>query len=210
MSPIGIDWVEEIQQLRQPGQSDAELARSLGVSKQLVSVVLKGSKDLSLRLKAKIWSHVDPERPLDGMAALAFLPSQKVSEFYEECKPDGPKPVLSPIALNDPIGELIRLRDARQMTDAELARDLGIKSSFLSLMLSGDRPVSFRVRLKVWSRMGYDFTRENVLWLFPEDAAKAIIEADIDRGRRQAQRSIAAQERRAARKAQSKKPMTSV
>lgn len=202
--------MEEIHHLRQPGQSDAELARTLGVSRQMLSAVLNGSKELSMGLKAKIWSHVDPERKLDGMAALAFLPRQKITEFLEERSSQGKSPALgNPCPLDDALGELIRLRDARQMSDAELARDLGIKSSFLSLMLSGARPVSFKVRVKVWARMGYDFSRNNVLWLLPEDAAKEIVEADIQRGRRRAQRSIEATQRREARKAARGKPPAS-
>ena len=48
-----MNWIEEIKKLRAPGQSDAGLAADLGVSKQFLSDVLAGKKELSLTKKER-------------------------------------------------------------------------------------------------------------------------------------------------------------
>ncbi len=53
-------------------------------------------------------------------------------------------------------GRLRRLRQERRLTQAEMARELGISASYLTLLESNQRPVTVRVLLKLVERFQVD------------------------------------------------------
>src|SRR5664279_4990587 len=53
-------------------------------------------------------------------------------------------------------GRLRRLRQERHLTQAEMARDLGISASYLTLLESNQRPVTVRVLLRLVERFHVD------------------------------------------------------
>jgi transcriptional regulator with XRE-family HTH domain len=190
-----MNWIEEIKSLRGPGQSDAGLATSLGVSKQFLSDVLAGKKELSLRLKLVVWKQLG--RELDRDAALALLPdkvSQELLDFHREQLKAGQEPAqLTPRGeFDDWTKDLIALRDARGMTDAELAADLGVSGPYLSNVLNGKVQLSWKKKIAVWGRRKYDLSRDTLLSFLPAETATELIALDRARGRRRASKLAAA------------------
>ena len=53
-------------------------------------------------------------------------------------------------------GRLRRLRQERRLTQAQMARELGISASYLTLLESNQRPVTVRVLLKLVERFQVD------------------------------------------------------
>ena len=161
-----MNWIEEIKRLRAPGQSDAGLAADLGVSKQFLSDVLAGKKELSLKKKLVVWKKLG--RELDRDAALAFLPAKAAEELvrrHRDSAAAGQDAVeLTPKAqFDDWTNDLIALRDARGMTDAELAADLDVSGPYLSTVLSGKVNLSWSKKIAVWGRRKYDLSRDTLL-----------------------------------------------
>lgn len=184
-----MNWIEEIKNLRAPGQSDAGLAADLGVSKQFLSDVLAGKKELSLQKKLVVWRKLG--RDLDRDAALAFLPAKFAQELlrqHQESVAAGQHTgELKPKEqFDDWTNDLIALRDARGMTDAELAADLGVSGPYLSTVLSGKVHLSWNKKIAVWSRRKYDMSRDTLLSFLPAEAATELIALDRARGRRRA------------------------
>jgi transcriptional regulator with XRE-family HTH domain len=192
MPNIGLKWTEEIDRLRQTGQSDASLAGDLGVSKQLLSAVLKGAKELSPKLKASIWARVKGERELNTDRALAFLPEEKAQALladYAELQREGQLNPHSPADVTNAVHDLLMLKASRGWSDAQLAADLGVDDTYISVMVSGRQEISFNIKRKIWARLKYDLTRDTVLWFLAGDKASAIIQADQERGQRRTARA---------------------
>lgn len=191
MPRIGLEWTQEINRLREDGQSDARLAAAIGVSKQLLSAVFTGTKELSPKLKASIWTRVKGERRIDTDIALAFLQKDKaqaILEDYAELKKKEPLDPNGPEEVTDAVRDLLRLKTTRGWTDAQLAADLGVDDTYISMMLSGRQEISFNIKRKIWARLKYDLSRDTVLWFLAGEKASAIIEADRERGRRRTAR----------------------
>ena len=53
-------------------------------------------------------------------------------------------------------GKLRRLRQERHLTQAQMARELGISASYLTLLEGNQRPVTVRVLLKLVERFQVD------------------------------------------------------
>ena len=190
-----MNWIEEIKQLRAPGQSDAGLAADLGVSKQFLSDVLAGKKELSLKKKLVVWKKLG--RELDRDAALAFLPAKAAEELvrrHRDTAAAGQDAVeLTPKAqFDDWTNDLIALRDARGMTDAELAADLDVSGPYLSTVLSGKVNLSWSKKIAVWGRRKYDLSRDTLLSFLPAEAATELIALDRARARRRASKLASA------------------
>lgn len=190
-----MNWIEEIKQLRAPGQSDAGLAADLGVSKQFLSDVLAGKKELSLKKKLVVWKKLG--RELDRDAALAFLPAKAAEELvrrHRDSAAAGQDAVeLTPKAqFDDWTNDLIALRDARGMTDAELAADLDVSGPYLSTVLSGKVNLSWSKKIAVWGRRKYDLSRDTLLSFLPAEAATELIALDRARARRRASKLASA------------------
>ncbi|GEM_PF-4539132 len=190
-----MNWSEEIKKLRAPGQSDAGLAADLGVSKQFLSAVLAGKKELSLEKKLVVWKKLG--RELDRDAALAFLPAKSAEELvrqHREMVAAGQDAgELTPKEqFDDWTNDLIALRDARGMTDAELAADLDVSGPYLSTVLSGKVHLSWKKKIAVWGRRKYDLSRDTLLSFLPTEAATELIALDRARGRRRASKLAAA------------------
>lgn len=190
-----MNWIEEIKKLRAPGQSDAGLAADLGVSKQFLSDVLAGKKELSLEKKLVVWRKLG--RELDRDAALAFLPAKSAQELvrqHQESIAAGQDTgELKPKEqFDDWTNDLIALRDARGMTDAELAADLDVSGPYLSTVLSGKVHLSWKKKIAVWGRRKYDMSRDTLLSFLPAEAATELIALDRARGRRRASKLAAA------------------
>ncbi len=190
-----MNWIEEIKRLRAPGQSDAGLAADLGVSKQFLSDVLAGKKELSLKKKLVVWKKLG--RELDRDAALAFLPAKAAEELvrrHRDSAAAGQDAVeLTPKAqFDDWTNDLIALRDARGMTDAELAADLDVSGPYLSTVLSGKVNLSWSKKIAVWGRRKYDLSRDTLLSFLPAEAATELIALDRARARRRASKLASA------------------
>ncbi len=191
MPRIGLEWNEELNRLRDDGQSDAGLAGVLGFSKQLLSAVFKGTKELSPKLKASLWPRVKGNRKLDTDIALAFLPRERAEAVladYAELVQAGEIDPGGPADVTDAVPDLLKLKTSRKWTDAQLAAELGVDDTYISMLFSGRQEISFNLKRKIWGRLKYDLTRDTVLWFLPADKARAIIEADRERGRRRAAR----------------------
>lgn len=190
-----MNWIEEVKKLRAAGQSDAGLAADLGVSKQFLSDVLAGKKELSFEKKLVVWKRLG--RALDSDAALAFLPAKYAEELvhlHQASIAAGQDVAgLTPKEqFDDWTNDLIALRDARGMTDAELAADLDVSGPYLSTVLSGKVHLSWKKKIAVWSRRRYDLSRDTLLSFLPAEAATELIALDRARGRRRASKLAAA------------------
>ncbi|KPF48760.1 hypothetical protein IP87_09715 [beta proteobacterium AAP121] len=186
-----MNWIEEIKSLRSPGQSDSALAAELGVSKQFLSDVLAGKKELSLQKKLLVWKRLG--RELDREAALAFLPAKAADELvrlHEASLRSGrhDSELTPKERVDDWTNDLIALRDARGMTDAELAADLGVSGAYLSTVLSGKVHLSWNKKIAVWGRRKYDLSRDTLLAFLPVETASELIAMDRARGRKRAAR----------------------
>lgn len=203
MPRIGLEWSEEINRLREDGQSDAALAAALGFSKQLLSAVFNGSKELSPKLKASIWARVKGQRRLDTDIALAFLQREKAEAVladYAELQRQGPLDADGPEDVTDAVRDLLKLKTSRGWTDAQLAADFGVDETYISMMLSGRQEISFNMKRKIWGRLKYDLSRDTVLWFLAGEKAIAIIAADRERGQRRTMPAATKVQRSAANK----------
>jgi len=190
-----MNWIEEINSLRAAGQSDASLAADLGVSKQFLSDVLNGKKELSLKLKLVVWKKLG--RELNREAALALLPdkvARDLQQAHEELLLSGQDPdaLKTKNKFDDWIADLKELRDSRGMTDAQLAADLEVSAPYLSMVLKGTTKLSAGKKIAVWGKRKYDLSRDTLLSFLPPDIATKLIEADRARGRRRADKLAAA------------------
>ena len=190
-----MNWIEEIKSLRAAGQSDASLAADLGVSKQFLSDVLNGKKELSLKLKLVVWKKLG--RELNREAALALLPdkvARDLQQAHEELLLSGQDPdaLKTKNKFDDWIADLKELRDSRGMTDAQLAADLEVSAPYLSMVLKGTTKLSAGKKIAVWGKRKYDLSRDTLLSFLPPDIATKLIEADRARGRRRADKLAAA------------------
>lgn len=190
-----MNWIEEIKGLRAAGQSDASLAADLGVSKQFLSDVLNGKKELSLKLKLVVWKKLG--RELNREAALALLPdkvARDLQQAHEELLLSGQDPdaLKTKNKFDDWIADLMELRDSRGMTDAQLAADLEVSAPYLSMVLKGTTKLSAGKKIAVWGKRKYDLSRDTLLSFLPPDIATKLIEADRARGRRRADKLAAA------------------
>lgn len=190
-----MNWIEEIKGLRAAGQSHANLAADLGVSKQFLSDVLNGKKELSLKLKLVVWKKLG--RELNREAALALLPdkvARDLQQAHEELLLSGQDPdaLKTKNKFDDWIADLMELRDSRGMTDAQLAADLEVSAPYLSMVLKGTTKLSAGKKIAVWGKRKYDLSRDTLLSFLPPDIATRLIEADRARGRRRADKLAAA------------------
>lgn len=190
-----MNWIEEINSLRAAGQSDASLAADLGVSKQFLSDVLTGKKELSLKLKLVVWKKL--ARELNREAALALLPdkvAKDLQQAHEEVLLSGQDPdaLKTKNKFDDWTADLIELRDSRGMTDAQLAADLKVSAPYLSMVLKGTTKLSAGKKIAVWGRQKYDLSRDTLLSFLPADVATKLIELDRARGRRRTDKLAAA------------------
>lgn len=184
MAQAPMNWIEEIKKLRGPSQSDAGLAADLGVSKQFLSDVLAGKKELSLKLKCLVWTKGCHQ--LDLEAALAFLPLKVATELLrlhrESTESRNGKVNLSPKQeFDDWTKDLLALRDAHGMTDAELAAALQVSGAYLSTVLSQKVPLSWSKKVSVWQRREYDLSRNTVLSFLPANLAAELVALDAAR-----------------------------
>jgi len=185
-----MNWIDEIKKLRDERQfSDAQTAAELGISKPFLSEVLNGKKQLSTKLKMKIWSR--REYDLDRDWLLAFLPS-KVSEQLLEIELARGKhranAFLKDGVSRDWVDDLIVLRDQRGLSDTEFAAELGISQPFLSGVVSRKKAVSWPLKIAIWSRKNYDLSRDTLLNLLPEELSSELKKIDRARGRKRAAR----------------------
>lgn len=176
-----MNWIEEIKKLRAPSQSDAGLAADLGVSKQFLSDVLTGKKELSLKLKCLVWTK--GRHQLDREAALAFLPLKVANELlrlhHESTEGGNSIANLSPKQeFDDWTKDLLALRNAHGMTDAELAAALQVSGAYLSNVLHQKVPLSWGKKVSVWHRRKYDLSRNTVLSFLPANVATELVALD--------------------------------
>jgi transcriptional regulator with XRE-family HTH domain len=185
-----MNWIDEIRKLRDELQlSDAQTAAELGVSKQFLSDVLTGKKQLSNKVKLKIWSR--REHDLDRESLLAFLPYKVAEQLLEidlareKRRADA---LLGGGGAKDWVADIITLRDERGMNNTEFAAELGISQPFLSDVLNRKKAVSWPLKIAIWSRKNYDLSRDSLLNLLPEELSAELKEIDRERGRRRAAR----------------------
>lgn len=187
-------WIEEIEKLRdERGLSDAEIGAELGMSKQFTSDILRGKAPVGTKLKLKIWSRRAYDLNRDRL--LAFLP-EKVADEVRAVEIERSQQVavamLKKRERDDWVADLVALRDERGWNDAELAADLGMSKQYLSAVLNRKKPMSWGLKVAVWSRRNYDLSRETLLALLPDDVATELIELDKKRGRKRAAKRAAA------------------
>lgn len=189
-------WTEEIVKLRdERGLSDAEVGAELGMSKQFTSDILLGKAPIGTKLKLKIWSRRAYDLNRDRL--LAFLPdkvAEEVQAIELERGQRAAATLLKKGERDDWVADLIALRDERGWKDAELAADLGFSKQYLSAVLSRKKPMSWALKVAVWSRRNYDSSRETLLALLPDDVATELIELDKKRGRKRAAQRAASSE----------------
>jgi hypothetical protein len=180
-------WIEMIEKLRRPGQSDACLAAQIGVSKQFMSDVLARKKELGMRVKLLIWSMLN--RQLDRDAALGFLPG-KVAEDLQNGgqvgarRDENVRGVLSRDKYADWATDLIEIMDTRGATAAEFAADLGVSGAYLSALVNRRIQPSWAIKVVLWQRKGYDLSRDTVLSFLPVGVVEELINLDVRRGYR--------------------------
>jgi transcriptional regulator with XRE-family HTH domain len=196
-----MNWIEEINTLRAPSQSDASLAADLGVSKQFLSDVLTGKKELSLKLKVMVWKKLG--RELGREAALALLPDKVARDLehaHHELLAGGQvqEALGAKSNFDDWTADLIKLRDDRGLTDAALAAELSVSAAYLSTVLKGKTKLSWKKKIEVWGMRKYDLSRDTLLSFLPADVATELTELDRARGRRRANKLAAAAESRRA------------
>jgi transcriptional regulator with XRE-family HTH domain len=187
-------WIEEIEKLRdERGLSDAEIGAELGMSKQFTSDILRGKAPIGTKLKLKIWSRRAYDLNRDRL--LAFLPEKVADEVCAvevERSQQAAAAMLKKRERDDWVADLVALRDERGWNDAELAADLGMSKQYLSAVLNRKKPISWGLKVAVWSRRNYDLSRETLLALLPDDVATELIELDKKRGRKRAAKRAAA------------------
>lgn len=187
-------WIEEIEKLRdERGLSDAEIGAELGMSKQFTSDILRGKAPIGTKLKLKIWSRRAYDLNRDRL--LAFLPDKVADELRAveiERSQNAAAALLKKRERDDWVADLLALRDDRGWNDAELAADLGMSKQYLSAVLNRKKPMSWGLKVAVWSRRNYDLSRETLLALLPDDVATELIELDKKRGRNRAAKRAAA------------------
>lgn len=187
-------WIEEIEKLRdERGLSDAEIGAELGMSKQFTSDILRGKAPIGTKLKLKIWSRRAYDLNRDRL--LAFLPEKVADEVRAveiERSQQAAAAMLKKRERDDWVADLVALRDERGWNDAELAADVGMSKQYLSAVLNRKKPMSWGLKVAVWSRRNYDLSRETLLALLPDDVATELIELDKKRGRKRAAKRAAA------------------
>lgn len=187
-------WIEEIEKLRdERGLSDAEIGAELGMSKQFTSDILRGKAPIGTKLKLKIWNRRAYDLNRDRL--LAFLPEKVADEVRAveiERSQQAAAAMLKKRERDDWVADLVALRDERGWNDAELAADLGMSKQYLSAVLNRKKPISWGLKVAVWSRRNYDLSRETLLALLPDDVATELIELDKKRGRKRAAKRAAA------------------
>lgn len=92
------------------------------------------------------------------------------------------------------IDEIRKLRDERQLSDAQTAAELGVSKQFLSDVLSGKKQLSNKIKLKIWSRRERDLDRESLLAFLPSKVAEQLLEIDIAREKRRADALLGGEE----------------
>jgi len=181
-------WTEEIVKLRdERGLSDAEVGAELGMSKQFTSDILLCKAPIGTKLKLKIWSRRGYDLNRDRL--VGFLPDKVADEVRAIEAERGQRSattLLKKRERDDWVADLIALRDERGWKDAELAADLGLSKQYLSAVLNRKKPMSWGLKVAVWSRRNYDSSRETLLTLLPDDVATELIELDKKRGRKRA------------------------
>lgn len=185
-----MNWIDEIKMLRDERQlSDAQTAAELGVSKQFLSDVLTGKKLLSNKVKLKIWSR--REYDLDRDRLFAFLPSKVAEQLLEMELARGKRRADAYVSQGEPndwVNDIIALKDERGLSDTEFAAELGISQPFLSAVLNRKKPVSWPLKVAIWSRKNYDLSRDTLLNLLPTELASELKEIDRKRGKKRAAR----------------------
>lgn len=186
-------WIEEIEKLRdERGLSDAEIGAELGMSKQFTSDILRGRAPVGTKLKLKIWSRRAYDLNRDRL--LAFLPEKVADEVRAveiERSQQAAAAMLTKRERDDWVADLVALRDERGWNDAELAAALGMSKQYLSAVLNRKKPMSWGLKVAIWSRRNYDLSRETLLALLPDDVATELIELDKKRGRNRAAKRAA-------------------
>lgn len=72
-------------------------------------------------------------------------------------------------------------RSSQLSTEVELSLLIGLSPAMLAHVRTGRRPLPFPAKAKLLDRLGYILTRDLMLRLLPDDAARTVI--DIDNAR---------------------------
>ena len=82
------------------------------------------------------------------------------------------------------ITKLLDLKTRRGWNDSELAQELGVRRSQLDGVLSKHEEPSLQMKKRTLDLLGYDATRNTLLWLLPSDIARSLEQQDLARGQR--------------------------
>ena len=82
------------------------------------------------------------------------------------------------------ITKLLDLKTRRGWNDSELAQELGVRRSQLDGVLSKHEEPSLQMKMRTLDLLGYDATRNTLLWLLPSDIARSLEQQDLARGQR--------------------------
>jgi transcriptional regulator with XRE-family HTH domain len=74
------------------------------------------------------------------------------------------------------IEEVKRFRDNNSLSDAQTAHELGVSKQFLSDVLAGKKPLSAKLKMKVWALLGHDLDDVDLLAFFPAKVATELQE----------------------------------
>jgi hypothetical protein len=174
-------WIDVIETLRMPGQTDAQLAGQLGISKQFMSDVMAQKKELGLKLKMSVWKMTSMELTLD--AALGFVPGKVADELRNVAaervgSDDGARRVLSRDKHADWASDLQAMMKSQEVTAAALAVDLGVSGAYLSAVINRKTQASWGVKVEIWRRRGYDLSCETVLSFLPSEVVRELVDSE--------------------------------
>ena len=96
----------------------------------------------------------------------------------------------------DWVDALVDLRNQRGLTDALFAAELGVSPAFICMVFARKKPVSWRLKMAIWSRKNYDLSRDAILNLFLPEIGQQLIDMDRQRGQKRAEKIAQKRERK--------------
>jgi len=191
-------WAEKIREICEAkGQTANKTAADLGVSRQYLSALVNEIKEPSPNFKLKIWSELDED--LDLTNALAFMKENEAKELKQLAASNAGQKASKEVSVRPPVDwvdALVDLRNQRGLTDALFAAELGVSPAFICMVFARKKPVSWRLKMAIWSRKNYDLSRDAILNLFLPEIGQQLIDMDRQRGQKRAEKIAQKRERK--------------
>ena len=178
------NWNQHLEQLKQRKGFDtySELAKFLGLSKQSMTNVRNGHQALPFNAKLTVMLELGVELTSDDYAGLfpdrtRATIGKKVGAIFD---PSGGEELHSNFWVEkiDELERRLAVPPEEEVSDAELARALGIGQSMISQERAGRGGLSSVAKFKILDKLGYAAARSLLLDLLPPKIGKRIAELD--------------------------------